>query len=123
MQVNFNIGQRTIQQSFALLLVCFVFAVRVLSGQTFVSSAIEHAEIYSSTCLAADPHCYLNEHAQVQLEDEPSSTLNLSFHLLSSPAFTLTGILEFAPLPHALHGHALSLLLMTFPSSIFHPPK
>ena len=123
MQVNLNPGQRPLHQSFVLLLVCFVFAVRVLSGQTFVSSAIEHAEVYSGTCLAMDPHCYVNEHQQVQLEDDPSSALNLSFHLLSSPASVLTGLLAFAPLPHALHGHAPSLLLQTFPSSIFHPPR
>lgn len=118
-----NIGQRPVHQSLTLLLICFVFAVRVLSGQTFVSSAIEHAEIYSGTCLSMDPHCYLNEHEQVQLEEEPSSALNLSFHLLSSPASIETGLLLFPLLPHALHAHALSLLLMVFPSSIFHPPK
>ena len=123
MQVNPNIGQQSIQQLLALALICFVFAVRVLSGQTYVSSAIEHAEVYSGTCLAIDPHCHVNEHQQVELEDDPSSALNLSFHLLSSPASALTGLLVSVSLPHALHGHAPSLLLQVFPSSIFHPPR
>ena len=118
-----NIGKQSVQQSLVLLLICFVFAVRVLSGQTFIGSAVEHAEIYSGTCLAMDPHCYVNEHLQVQLEDDPSSALNLSFHLLSSPASVLTGLLVVAPLAHALHGHEPSLLLQAFPSSIFHPPR
>ena len=121
--VNLYLGPRPVHQSFVLLLVCFVFAVRVLSGQSFISSAVEHAEIYSGTCLSIDPHCYVNEHQQVELEDDPSSALNLSFHLLSSPASVLTGFFTANRLPHALHGHALSLLLMTFPSAIFHPPK
>ncbi len=121
--LQLNIGKQSVHQSLVLLLICFVFAVRVLSGQTFISSAVEHAEIYSGTCLAIDPHCYVDEHQQVGLEDDPSSALNLSFHLLSSPASVLAGLLVFAPLTHALHGHALSLLLQAFPSSIFHPPK
>lgn len=121
--MSLPIGRHPVHQLLVLLLVCFVFAVRVLSGQTFISSAVEHAEIYSGTCLSIDPHCYVNEHQQVELEDDPSSALNLSFHLLSSPAAVLTGLLAFAPLPHALHGHALSLLLQVFPSSIFHPPR
>jgi len=118
-----NIGQRPVHQSLSLILICFVFAVRVLSGQTYISSAIEHAEIYSGTCLAIDPHCYLNEHEQVQLEEEPSSALNLSVHLLSSAASVETSLLQFLPFPHVLHAHALNLLLRMFPSSIFHPPK
>lgn len=123
MSAKFRVGLPSLRQSFLLLLVCFVFAVRALSGQTYISSAIEHAEVYSGTCLAIDPHCFINEHQQVELEDDPSSTLNLSFHLLSSAALALTGLLIIVPLTHALHGHALSLLLRVFPTSIFHPPR
>ena len=123
MQMNLNFGQRPIHQALVLLLVCFVFAVRVLSGPTYISSAIEHAEIYSGICLNIDPHCYVNEHRQVELEDDPSSALNLFFHLLSSPASMMEGLFVLAVLPHALHAHALNLLLKVFPSSIFHPPK
>ena len=84
MQMNLNFGQRPIHQALVLLLVCFVFAVRVLSGPTYISSAIEHAEIYSGICLNIDPHCYVNEHRQVELEDDPSSALNF-FSLAEQP--------------------------------------
>lgn len=123
MQVNLNFGQRPIRQSYVLLLVCFVLAVRILSGPTYISSAIEHAEIYSGTCLSIDPHCYVNDHQQVQLEDDPSSALNLSFHLLSNATSLLTGLFVFPEMPHTLYAHALSLLLRVFPPSIFHPPR
>lgn len=118
-----NIGKWSVHPSLSILLIGFVLAVRILSGPTYISSAIEHAEIYSGICLNIDPHCYVNEHKQVELEDDPSSALNLSFHLLSSSASILEGLFVATVLPHVLHARALNLLLKVFPSSIFHPPK
>ena len=105
------------------MLVCFVMAVRVLSGPAFISAAIEHAELYSGVCLKLDPNCYVNEHKQIQLEEEPSNTLNLSFHLMGSLSVLLPGAWLVPSLSHALHARALSLLLRPFPNPIFHPPR
>lgn len=118
-----NSGHFSLQQRLVLALVCFVVAVRVFSGPLFIAAAVEHAEIYSGVCLAADPHCFVNAHHQVQLEDEPSNTLNLYFHLIGSPAAALASHLQFPQLPHALHAHSLSLLLQPRPNTIFHPPR
>lgn len=116
-------GKRSVHPSLTLLLICFVFAVKVLSGQTYIASAVEHAEVYSGVCLSIDPHCVVNAQKQVELEDEPSSALNLSFHLLSGPVSLLIGLVVLAPLPHVLHGRVTSLLMQSFPNSIFHPPR
>lgn len=104
------------------MLICFVLAVRVLSGPAYISAAVEHAQIYSGVCLSIDPNCHVNEHKQIQLEEEPSYTLNLSFHLLGSPATQAHTPLVFAQLSHTLHARALNLLLQLFPNAIFRPP-
>ncbi len=116
-------GKQSVHLLFTVLLICFVFSVRVLSGQTYINSAIEHAEIYSGTCLSIDPNCHVNEHKQVQLEEDPSSALNLSFHLMSIFASVEGGHIPLARLPHAMRAHAPRLLLQVFPTSIFHPPR
>lgn len=110
-------------RTLVMLLLCCVFAVRVLSGLTFIHAGIENAETYAGICLAADPHCVVTAPSQVQLEDTPSCALNLSLHLLSGPALPLDTSVVLARLPQVLHARALQLLLQVFPASIFHPPK
>lgn len=106
-----------------LLTVCFLIAIRLFAGQTFVQGAIERAEIYSGTCLAQDPECSLTNQRTVKLEGEISSALNLFLHLLSTTLDEVPVITDSLKSTHIFNAVEQTMLFWVLQTLIFHPPR
>jgi hypothetical protein len=103
------------------LILCFI-AIRVSSGHIFIASSIERVEISSGTCLSIDSNCSINKNNQIDLGGNPTSKLNLAYHLLGNLINAETLLPDNTP-HQASPAFDKSPLQSLFQADIFHPPK
>jgi hypothetical protein len=103
-------------------LVGFFVLTQVFGGSVVIESAIERAEFGVGVCSTIDLECRMKPDSSVSLGEAPSSYLNLTVHLsgvLPSDALLAESLGLSAVLVPLLN----PLLIRTFVTRIFHPPK
>jgi hypothetical protein len=115
-------AKNTTRKSIVIFLILCFIAIRVSAGHIYIASSIERVEISSGTCLSIDSNCSINKNNQIDLGDNPSINLNLTYHLLGNLINTETLLTDNAPhiAPPAFDK---TPLLSPFQADIFHPPK
>jgi type 1 fimbria pilin len=117
-----NFAKKTTRKLIVIFLILCFIAIRVSAGHVFIVSSIERVEISSGTCLFIDSNCSINKNNQIDLGDNPTSKLNLTYHLLGNLINTETLLNDNAP--HLVSpAFDKTPLQSLFQADIFHPPK
>jgi hypothetical protein len=120
--IKMNFAKKTTRKLIVIFLILCFIAIRVSAGHVFIVSSIERVEISSGTCLFIDSNCSINKNNQIDLGDNPTSKLNLTYHLLGNLINTETLLNDNAP--HLVSpAFDKTPLQSLFQADIFHPPK
>ena len=104
------------------LAVCWFISIQLFNGHIFIDGAIERIELYNESCLSIDPDCSIDRNEKVQLEKNPSHTLNLMLHLLGVTPPIESRLITINRPTQALNTKYTNLPLWEFATHIFHPP-